>query len=355
MPIAGRIKSAVNKFISFIKSHKIISLIILVIIGVTIFFLRPKPPKPVPTQRVEKNDLIQTISVTGDVDAEKDVELKFEIGGKLQTLNIKKGDRVKKNQVIATLDQATALKNLKTTLLNYSLQRNTFDQTVQSQPAHTPSDALNENMKKLLENNQYNLDLAVNSVELQDLARQKSILTTPIDGIVTRSDVKTAGITISTTTTFGVTDPNSLSFRMEVDEADISKVTEGQEVDVNLNAYPDEKLHLSINSIDFVTHTTSTGGNAYDVKAKLTTNPKMSLRVGMNGNATIVTNKKKGVITIPLASLLDEDTVYIKVGEKYEKRHIKLGIQSDTDTEVLQGLSEGDMLVIDPNTVPVKK
>ncbi len=350
-----QVKLFVFSLIHFIKTHKIITLIIFGIIVIAAFFLKPKPPKPVPVEAVKRGNLMQTISVTGDVDADRDVELKFEIGGKLQSLNVKKGDYVKKGQVIATLDQSTALKNLKTALLNYSLQRNTFDQTVNAQPAHTPSDALNESMRTLLENNQYNLDLAVNSVEIQDLARQKSVLTTPIDGIVTRADVKTSGVTIATTTTFGVTDPDSLSFRMEVDEADISKVSEGQQVDVDLNAYPDNKLHLTVDSIDFVTHTTSTGGNAYDVKAKIIPTANMSLRVGMNGNATIITNRKENIITIPLASLVDENTVYVRSGTSYEKRKIKLGIQSDTDAEVVNGLSEGELLVIDPNSVPVKK
>ncbi len=350
-----KIKTIIIRIPQFIKTHKIISLVVLGIIIIAAILLRPKPPKPVPVEAVKKGTLVQTISVTGDVDADRDVELKFEIGGKLQSLNIKKGDYVKKGQVIATIDQSTALKNLKTALLNYSLQRNTFDQTVNAQPAHTPSDALNDSMKRLLENNQYNLDLAVNSVEIQDLARQKSVLTTPIDGIVTRADVKTSGVTVATTTTFGVTDPSSLSFRMEVDEADISKVSEGQEVDVDLNAYPDNQLHLRVGSIDFVTHTTSTGGNAYDVKARIIPTSKMSLRVGMNGNATIITKRKDEIITIPLASLIDENTVYVKTGTIYEKRKIKLGIQSDTDTEVISGLSEGELLVIDPNSVPVKK
>lgn len=350
-----KIKSIIIRIPQFIKTHMIISLVVLGIILVAAILLKPKPPKSVAVEAVKRGTLVQTISVTGDVDADRDVELKFEIGGKLQSLTIKKGDYVKKGQVIATIDQSTALKNLKTALLNYSLQRNTFDQTVNAQPAHTPSDALNDSMRRLLENNQYNLDLAVNSVEIQDLARQKSILTTPIDGIVTRADVKTSGVTVLSTTTFGVTDPSSLSFRMEVDEADISKVSEGQEVDVDLNAYPDNQLHLTVDSIDFVTHTTSTGGNAYDVKARIIPTANMSLRVGMNGNATIVTKRKDEVITIPLASLIDENTVYIRSGTNYEKRKIKLGIQSDTDAEVINGLSEGELLVIDPNSVPVKK
>ena len=351
----AKIKAFLNKPLAFIKRYKIWSTIIGVIILVILFIARPKPPKPIETQLVTRGDITQSISITGTITAEKSVDLTFQIGGKLSELDVKKGDIVSQYQIIAGLDQATSLKNLKTSLLNYSIQRNNFDQANINLPANKPADALNDSMKRILENNQFNLDLAVNSVELQDLARQESILTTPISGIVTRADVKTAGVNITPATVFSVTDPTSLSFRMEVDEADISKVAPGQNVDVDLDSFPDKTLHLKVASIDFVTHTTSSGGNAYDVKATIPANSNYTYRVGMNGNASIITNKKENVLMIPLSTLTDDNAVYVKNGNKFEKRKITLGLQNDTETQVTSGLSEGEMVAADPSQVPVKK
>jgi len=348
------VKNSLNNIKEFVKHHKIIFIILVIILMVVAFFLRPKPPKEIPTEPVTRHEIIQSVAITGSVTAEKSVDLSFQIPGKLTTLNVKKGDTVTQGQTIALLDQRTTLKNLKKTLLDYSIQRNNFETFAKNQQAYKPSDALNDSMKRILENNQYNLDIAVNSVELQDLAREQSILTTPISGIVTRSDPKSSGVNIGVTTVFSVVDPSSLSFKMEVDEADISKIKEGQEVEVILNSYPDSTFTLTLSDIDFVTHTTSTGGNAFDVKAAMISQPKTPLRVGMNGNATIITNKKSNVLTIPLASLLDDDTVYVKEGTKYVKRKVHLGIQSDTEAEVLSGLSEGNLLVLDPSQVPAK-
>jgi multidrug efflux pump subunit AcrA (membrane-fusion protein) len=75
----------------------------------------------------------------------------------------------------------------------------------------------------------------------------------------------------------------------------------------------------------------------------------------MNGNASIITNRKTNVLTVPLSSLTDDNKVYIKEGNKYVKRNVTLGLQSDTETEITSGLSEGELLVVDPNSVPVKK
>lgn len=342
-------------FFSFLKRHKIIAAICIIAIITAAIIFRPKAKKEISVEKISRGNIIQSISITGNIAAERYADMTFQIPGTLATLSVQKGDTVNKGQIIATLDQRTALKNLKTALLNYSLQRNTFEQTYKGQPAEKPNDALNENMKRLLENNQYNLDLAVNSVELQDLARQQSILTAPINGIITRADVKTPGVNITAVTTFTIVDPESITFRMEVDEADISKVKEGQRIDANLDAYPDSTLHLKVDSIDFVTHSTSTGGNAYDVKATMPKNPNYEYRIGMGGNASIITNQKNGILKIPLSSLLDDNTVFIKVGDTYQKKRLTLGIQSDTETEVLSGISEGDLLVLDPATVNVVK
>src|SRR5260221_3521584 len=102
-------------------------------------------------------------------------------------------------------------------------------------------------MKRLLQNNQYDLNKTINSVELVDLARQQSILSTPIAGIVTRVDAPVAGVTaIAGSTTFTVVDPTSIVFDMDIDEADIGKIQEGQHAKITLDAYPNMTLSIPI-------------------------------------------------------------------------------------------------------------
>lgn len=348
--VVNKVKSIPKKIINYALRHKIISAVAIIILAAVIFFLRPKPAKPIPTETVKKQDFVQSISITGSVNAEKSVDLTFQAGGLLTYLGVQKGDTVSQYQTIATLDQRTVLKNLQSALIDYSKQRNIFDQYRVDQQSIKPEDAVNDRLKRALQNNQYDLNKTIVSVDLQDLAHELTILTTPIAGIVTRADAKTAGVNVTTTTTFTVVDPNSLTFKMEVDEADISKVKVGQDVEVVLDSFPDRTLHLMVSSIDFVTHTTSTGGNAYNVKAKLSQNN--DYRVGMDGNAQIITDKKPNVVTVSLSSLFDNNKVYVKVGNKYEKRTLKLGLQNDTSAEVLGGLNEGETVVADPTLVP---
>ncbi|MBI2074919.1 MAG: HlyD family efflux transporter periplasmic adaptor subunit [Candidatus Levybacteria bacterium] len=263
--------------------------VILLSIGIIslIFFLAwPRKKAVLPIEEAQSVDAITTISANGAITAKRMVNLSFALSGQLVYLGVQKGDTVSAFQTVGVIDQRTLEKNLQTALRNYSLQRNTFEQTQDNYQDRTPEQALSDAMKRILQNNQYDLEKAVLSVELSDLAKQQSVLTTPITGIVTRADVSLAGVYVTPSTIFTIVDPTSLVFSMDVDEADISKMHEGQKVNVVLDAYPDTHLSLTVKTIDFSSHTTATGANAYTVEAELPNNG-IKFRLGMSGNAEI--------------------------------------------------------------------
>jgi hypothetical protein len=163
-------------------------------------------------------------------------------------------------------------------------------------------------------------------------------------------DAQTAGVNITPATTFTITDPNSLDFKMEVDEADIGQVKLGQNTNVSLDAFPNDNLKLTIDNIDFVSHLTTSGGNAFYVKANLPQNS--NYRVGMNGNADIISDAKYNALSIQSTDIFDNNYVYVKIPNGFTKRKLELGLQNDTQAQVLSGLSKGDTVAIDPTSVP---
>lgn len=333
---------------SFLWNNKKISAgIIIILVGAFIFYPRPKPS--IPTQTISRKQFVQSLSVSGTVVAKKSVNLTFPISGRLAYVGVKKGDTVSAGQVIATIDQQIAQKNLQAALITYSLQRNTFDQNQSNNQNRTPDQALNDDMKRILQNNQYNLNQAITSVELQDLAKKQAVLWTPISGIVTRADTEVAGPdAVAGSTTFTVTDPTSLTFDAEVDQADIGKVSEGLPVKIVFDAYSNSTIPESIAKIDFVSHTTTNGGNAFTVETPLPANSDNKYRVGMNANADIILSEKDNVLSVPLSSIANEQYVYVKTQKGFKKVFIKIGMQNDTDAEVLSGLNSGDVIALDP-------
>lgn len=339
----------VEKLLKFVKKHKKILPIALIPILIFGFLVFPKDKNDVPTSTVRNSDVIKLLSVTGKVASENSVNLSFQIAGKVVYLPFRKGDTVSANQTIASLDQRSVQKSIQDELLSYSKQRATFDQTLKDYNASKISDAVSDTIRRTLEKNQYDLEKAVLSLELDTLVREQSFLVSPISGILTRSDISSTGVNAKTTDVFTITDPNSLIFQIDVDEADVGNVIEGQNVDVTLDAFPNDRLSLIVEKIDFVSHTTTSGGNAFTVEARL---PESSnYRVGMSGDADIIIDSRRGVLTVSSTSIVDDSFVYVKKGKYFEKRSIGLGLQSDSDVEILSGLSEGEEVATDSNLV----
>lgn len=330
--------------------HKKIVISCAIILAVILFIMvtRSSSAQQVETLDIKRQDIVQSLSTSGTVDSSQDVDLTFGMGGKLTYLGVKKGDSVKAGQVIATLDQRTMQKNLETALRTYSEQRNTFEQTKEDKGAQKIDDAVNDKIKRILQNNQYDLEKSVLSVELQSLAKEQSVLISPISGIVTRADVQSAGVNVGLTTTFSIANPSDLVFKMDVDEADVGRLTEGMPVKVIVNAYPDETHYLTVDEIDFATHTTSTGSNVYTVQASLPQTETNKYRVGMTGDAEIVLHKRENVVSVPITSVVDDSYVYVKVKDTFVKKKVVLGLTNDTDAEVVEGLTVGDKVAVDP-------
>lgn len=343
-------KKLTSRIIKFFKRKRNI-LVIVVVLGILFFIFRPKAPAKLDISEVKREVITESISVSGSIVAKKSVDLSFTTSGKLVFLGVTKGDHVAVGQTIAMQDTRTVQKNLENALISYSEQRNTFDQTKDNNQNRTSEQSLNDQMRRVLENNQNDLNKAVISVELQNLAKEQSILVSPISGIVTRADAKSAGVNVSSATIFTIVDPSTLVFNMDIDEADIGKITVGDIVKVTLDSFPEHTFASSINSLDFASHTTSTGGNAYTAEVGIENVP-LDLRAGMNGTGEIILQERANALTIPISSIFETDKVYVKTKKGIEIKKVTIGIENDTDAEIVKGLLEHDTVLTQPSQAP---
>lgn len=334
---------------AFLGKRKFLLIPLVIILIILAVVLCPRPQKEIETQTVNQGSITQAISASGTVEADKSVDLTFIAGGKLTYLGIKKGDTVKAGQTIALVDQRTLQKNLENSLQQYLVERNTFEQGREDNNAPTPDDAVNDDIKYLLQTNQFNLNSSVIQVELQAIAKEQSVLTTPISGIVTNVGVKTAGVNITPSTVFSIADPTTLVFQVQVDEADIGKIKVGDSLNLSLDAYPDDNIQLQVSSIDFTSQESDTGGTVFNVKANLPLDGSERYRIGMNGDAEIIIAERNDVPVISIASITDDNAVYVKDGDTWEKRKVETGIQSDTEVEIVSGLKNGEEVALQPD------
>ena len=68
----------------------------------------------------------------------------------------------------------------------------------------------------------------------------------------------------------------------------------------------------------------------------------------MNGDADIVLAEKTDALIVPIVALEDEKYVYVKRKDGFEKRPIRTGLISDTEVEVIRGVSKGELVALQP-------
>lgn len=342
----GKIKNLLSRLRNIILGHKKISIVVLIVLLIGGFILWPKGSKQVLTETAKKQDIIKTVSVTGNVDAQTFADLTFQTPEMLSYVGVKLGDSVKKWQLIASLDQTQLQATLRQAQQDFVAAKAASQQYYDNNTTSPETDAQKVERTAIddTQNKAYDQMLKVE----HDIAN--SSLYAPFAGIVTRMDAQTAGVNITPATTFTITDPNSLDFKMEVDESDIGQVEIGQTVNVSLDAFPNTTIKLKVDKIDFVSHVTSSGGNAFYVYAMLP--QPNSYRVGMSGNADIIIDSRQNVLSIQSSDTFDNNYVYVKTANGFVKRQLILGLQNDTQAQVLSGLSEGDNVALDPTSVP---
>lgn len=294
------------------------------------------------TVPVKQKTISQTISASGEISAGIEVNLKFQTSGQLSWVGVKEGDKVKKWQAIASLDRQELEKRLKKDLNTYVRERTEFEDVWDDYPDPGLTDAIS----RLKERAQIDLDQTVLDVESRDLALKYATIISPIDGVVTAIDVPVAGVNITpATAVFTVADPNSLVFEVQVDETDIRFIQEGQEVIIFLDSLPDQELQGKVAQISFTSETASGGGTVFPVKVSLPETEAIAYRIGMNGDANFLVSTRENVLTIPVEALQPDNHVWLKRAGDYQKVEVEVGVENDTDLEILSGLSEGDEVV----------
>jgi RND family efflux transporter MFP subunit len=182
----------------------------------------------------------------------------------------------------------------------------------------------------------------------------------PIDGTVFlnaagvpgadgKTPVASAGSAVSfAAAPFSVVDLNGSTFVAEVDEADVDRLKVGMTANVTLDSFPGKAIKTTVIRISPASQPTATGGTIFPVELALQDTGK-NILIGMKGDATIEVSSIKGAMTIPVEALFNEsgkNFVYRVVDTKLVKTDITVGATTDTEVEVLSGLSKGAVVAL---------
>jgi HlyD family secretion protein len=211
---------------------------------------------------------------------------------------------------------------------------------------------------------QKEIDLEQAKKKLDDLKEDLSdyYIAAPLSGILSKLNIKKSDLVVSNQI-IGTIIINQKIAKISLNEIDTAKVKVGQEAILTFDALPDLKVKGKIIEISTVGKEEQ-GVVSYDLKISLTRENK-KIKPGMSVNAEIIAYSKKNILLIPNSAIKnDKDGNYVQIVKNYkiekinssnpavipkeiiEKRYIKTGISNDEFTEVIEGLKEGEIIII---------
>lgn len=295
------------------------------------------PPVRYVTQEVTRGAIMVTVTATGTLQPTNEVDIGSELSGTIRSVNVDFNDTVEAGQVLAVLDTSRLLaQELQAKGSLASAEANVLQTAANLREARANLARL-EKVRELSDNrlpSQQDMDVALAAVERAEAAAQaakaavaqaranleavqtdlqKAEIRSPINGVVLVRSVE-PGATVAASFQAPVLftlaeDLKKMQLRVDVDEADVGKVREGQDATFTVDAYPERQFSAKIISVRYAsssqtaaTGAASTGVVTYETVLEVD-NSELLLRPGMTATAQIVVEHVPDALLVPNAAL----------------------------------------------------
>jgi len=386
----------------------VILLIILAVVGKKAGWFGKEATVKVAIEKVAVNPIIEAVTANGKIQPETEVKISPDVSGEIVELPVKEGDFVQKGTLlfkikpeiyVSSRDRAAAtLNSTKARLAQVEAQ------LIQAELAYNRS-------KKLFEENtiskadfeqaesQYKIALAekqsaeysVKSSEASLKEANENLIKTtiysPMTGTISSLLVelgeRVIGANMMTgTEVLRVADLNRMEVMVDVNENDIIRVKLGDTAIVEVDAYLDRDFKGIVTEIANSANTLgTTSDQVTNFKVRIlilkesyddliTEKSPSPFRPGMSASVDVYTSTKNNVLTVPIQAVttrtdtvstdpeakdLIRTLVFVSDGTYAIARDVKTGIQDNVNIEILEGLKEGEDVIVQPFTAISKK
>jgi RND family efflux transporter MFP subunit len=180
----------------------------------------------------------------------------------------------------------------------------------------------------------------------------KAALVAPFDGTIGDVFVQVGQWVGTSTQAIALVDLSKLDVTITLAEVDVAKIQVGQQAEITLDAEPGQVFSGTVTEIDLV-GTTTQGVVNYASTISIN-NPTDTLRPGMNASASIILEHRENVLLVPNRAVRSSGTRARTVTVLYQGQFIDvsvtLGLSGDTQSEVMSGLQEGDVVLVSQTT-----
>lgn len=183
------------------------------------------------------------------------------------------------------------------------------------------------------------------NVQAAQAAAAKTVIRAPIAGTITRNDAHLGATAAPGIPLITLISDAQFQIESYVSEADLAKVSAGQEAQVRLDAYPDSPVAAKVVSIDPAASLQS-GTAGYKVTLQFAA-PDARVKSGLTANITITVAHKDDALLVPTSAVIrrgDQSYVLRASASGDELVPVTLGLEGQDSTEVLTGVQEGDRI-----------
>ena len=335
------------------------------------------------TEKVIRGDIQAAVTATGTLNAVTTVLVGTQVSGTIKNIHADFNSPVKKGELIAEIDPAAFEAQAEQARANLLTARANLEKSV---VALTDTERTMNRSKELFskdfvarseldtaETNYATAKAQVSASKAQVAQAEAALkaaetnlrytrILSPVDGVVVSRSVdvgQTVAASFQTPTLFTIAqDLTKMQINTNVDEADIGRIKNSQDVEFTVDAYPETLFKGSVFQIriaPIIVQNVVT----YDVVIRVD-NPELKLKPGMTANVSILVAGKKGILKVPNTALrfrppeTDKPAVYKNAGvwivanQSPKRVDVTTGIGDDKYTEIISGeIREGQEVIVE--------
>lgn len=268
----------------------------------------------------------------------EEVDITLNTSGKVKRLNFELGSKVRKGQVIGSIDSDIKAINLKNAELQVNKLKRDYDRI-------KDLFAGNAATQVELDNAEFNYKNAEYQVESLKQQIQDGNMVSPINGVVVSKDVEVGEFMSTGKSAAHVVDLSKMKTLVKVSEKDVYRLKEGMKVKVTSDVFADKPME---GTISFISPNGDVNHN-YEVEVVISGASKVDLKAGTFVTVQFDIESSGDVLQIPKKALVEgvtNPTVYVANGKNVTLKKLVLGRDLGENIEVISGLNEGELVVV---------
>jgi HlyD family secretion protein len=346
----------------------------------------------VTVEKVQKRDLVEKVSATGEIKPKKNINISTDVAGKILKILVEEGRNVQKGQLLIKIDSAiyeanadrdreiisssesdlvSQEANLKKARSYLARRRQLYDEGLISREQFEDAGIQFEIAQANWQSNLHRIEQAKASLKSTSDAIRKTSIISPIDGIVTSLKVEEGEVAIigtmnnPGTVLLTIADLSVMEAEVLVDETDVVKVKIGKRAEVTVDAIPGKVMNGLVTEVgnSAISSVGTNTAESKDFKTVITLDhPPLTLKPGFSATADIIIEEKNDVLAVPIAALVilekedakkkgakvEREGVFIAAGGRSVFREVKKGIAGDMYIEIISGLKEKEDVITGP-------